>query len=93
MTYGIPLSSATLAYYLTTKNHSVKDVVTGFVVGGFVLVVGDALLGVTVTHFFADDSAIDRSMLGHLLRNITLGGGLVVGAGIGTFSAALKDRF
>lgn len=93
MVYGIPLASAAFAYYLTTKNHSTKSVVVGFSIGGLVLVLGDALLAVTVTHFFAEGSAIDRSLVSHIYRNVTLGGRLVGGALIGTLGATVIQEY
>lgn len=93
LVYGLPLLSAIFAYHLTT-NHSTKSVVTGFIIGGFVLGLGDALLGVTVTHFFADDPAIGRSMVSHVSRIVTLGGRLAVGALVGALCATvIEDRF
>lgn len=92
LVYGAPLLSAAFAYHLTTENHSTKSVVGGFVLGGLVLVLGDALLAVTVTHFFADDPAIDRSLVGHVSRNVTLGGRLVGGALIGALCATVIEE-
>ena len=92
--YGIPLLSAAFAYHLTTPNRSAKSVVTGFVIGGLVLGFGDALLGVTVTHFFVEDPAVGRSMVSHVSRIVTLGGRLVGGAVVGTICATVvKERF
>lgn len=93
LVYGIPLASTALAYYLTTKHYSPKRVVTGFALGGLVFVVGDALLGVTVTHFLVDDPGIDRSLVGHLLRNAARGGQLVSGALLGALGATVCERF
>lgn len=94
LVYGIPLVSAAFAYHLTTKNYSTKSVVGGFIIGGLVFVLGDSLLAVTVTHFFAEGSTIDKSLIGHVYRNLTLGGRLVGGALIGTLCATvITERF
>ena len=89
LVYGLPLLSAAFAYVLTGRNHSATSVVTGFVVGGLVLGLGDALLGATVTHFFAEDPAIGQSLVGHLSDVVELGGRLVGGALLGTLSATV----
>lgn len=92
MVYGLPLLSAGFAYYLTTNNHSVKNVVTGFILGGLVLGLGDALLGETVLYLFENDPALGRSMISHVSRILTLGGRLVGGALIATLVAVIvKD--
>lgn len=94
MVYGLPLVSAAFAYYLMTKSHSAKSVVTGFIIGGLVLGLGDALLGVTMTHFFVEDPAIGQSMVSHVYDIVTLGGRLVGGALIGALGATvIKERF
>lgn len=94
MVYGLPLLSATFAYRLTTKNHSSKDVVTGFVIGGLVLGFGDALLGETVLYFFADDPTLGQSLIGHVSDLLKLGGRLVGGAVIGVLCATvIEERF
>lgn len=94
LVYGLPLASAACAYYLSTQNHPPKSVLTGFIIGGLVLVLGDTLLGVAMTHLFADDPAIDRSLLGHVSRNLALGGRLLAGTLIGIAGATLiGERF
>ena len=92
LVYGIPLLSAVFAYYLTTKSHSTKSIVAGFIIGGLVFVLGDAVLAVTVTHFFVEGSAIDRSLVSHIYRNVPLGGRLVGGALIGTLGATVIEE-
>lgn len=92
ITYGIPFTGAVFAYYLTTKNYSVRSFITGFVIGGLVLGIGDALLGVTVTHLFVEDPALGQSLVSHILDTITLGGRLVGGALIGTLGAFFRER-
>lgn len=92
LAYRITLLNASI-YYLT-KNYSVKSVVIGFIIGGFVLLVDDALFSVTVIHLFANNPTIDQSIANHLYRNITLGRGLVVGVCIGTLGAtASREQF
>lgn len=94
MVYGLLVVSAGFAYYLTTKNHAPESVLTGFVLGGLVLVLGVALLAVTVTHLFAADPAIDRSFVSHVSRNLVLGARLVGGALLGVLSATVvEERF
>ena len=94
LVYGLPLLSAAFAYRLTTKNHSAKSVAMGFVVGGLVLGLGDALLGVTVANFFAEDPAIGRSLVDHVSRIVALGGRLVGGALVGAICATVvADHF
>ena len=94
LVYGVPLLSAICAYYLTTKNYSIKSVVTGFIIGGLVLLLGDAVLSVTVAHFFTENPGVDRSLISHVSRNIPLGGRLVVGALIGILGATVfEERF
>ena len=93
LSYGIPLLSAAFAYYLMVKSHPAKSVVKGFIIGGFVFVLGDALLAVTVTHFFAEGT-VDSLLFSHVYRNLTLGGRLIGGALIGTLGATIvKVRF
>lgn len=49
--YGIPLLAAVLAFYLiTNRSSSVKEVMTGFVLGGLVLGFGIALINWGVTN-------------------------------------------
>lgn len=93
MVYGIPLLSAAIAYYLMTENYPAKHVVTGFIIGGLVFGLGDALLGVTVTHVFAEDPAIGQSMVGHVYDIVTLGGRLVGGALVGVLGATVIDEY
>ena len=94
LVYGLPLLSAAFAYHLTTKNHSPKSVVTGFIIGGLVLGLGDALLGETVLYFFAEDPALGQSLVSHVYDLIELGGRLVGGALIGTLCATVfAERF
>lgn len=92
ITYGIPLAGVVSAYCLTTKNYSRRSVMTGFVIGGLVLGIGDALLGVTVTHLFVENPAIGQSLVSHVFDTVTLGGRLVGGALIGTFSASFIGK-
>ena len=94
MVYGLPLLSAAFAYYLTTENYSPKSVVTGFIIGGLVLGLGDALLGETVLYFFVEDPALGQSLVSHVYDLFKLGGRLVGGAVIGTLGATIiEERF
>lgn len=49
--FGVPLLAAIVAFYLVWKrDHSTRDVVVGFVLGGLVLGIGVAFLNWGVTH-------------------------------------------
>lgn len=94
LVYGLPLLSAVAAYSLIAREHSIRGVVAGFVVGGLVFGLGDALLGVTVAHFFADDPAVGQSLVGHVSDTLELGGRLVGGALVGVLCATVaREHF
>lgn len=63
-TVGIPVVSAVAAYALTRGDETPGSVILGFLIGGFVYIVGNAILGVGVTHFFAYGSGLEQSLLG-----------------------------
>lgn len=92
MVYGLPLLSIAVAYYLTTKNYSPRNVLTGFLIGGLVLVFGEALLAVSVTHLFAGPD-LNQSLVSHLFRNVSLGIRVVGGALIGTLCAKAVEKY
>lgn len=87
--YVIPIVGGVTAYYLARKGTSPKSVIGGFVLGGLVFIVGNALVGVAVTHVFAEGGGIDRSLLGHFTRSIAPGGRLIGGALLGVVSAII----
>lgn len=91
--YGIPLVSGASAYYLTRKNHTPKSVVVGFLIGGLVCVLANALFGVMVTHLFNYGPGIDQSLFGHIDRSVPLGARLAGGALVGIlFAITVEER-
>ena len=87
LVYGLPLLAAVAAYYLTRVEYAPRRVLVAFLAGGLVFGVGEALLGVTLTALFATDPATGQSLVDHVSDAVTLGGRLVIGAGVGVLLA------
>lgn len=90
---GLTLLSVAVAYSLTTKNHSPKSVLRGFVVGGLVLGLGETLLGVILTYFLVENPAVGQSLVGHLSDSIGLGSRLIGGALVGILCARAVEKY
>lgn len=92
-TVGIPLLSAVAAYSLTKADETPGSVILGFLVGGFVFVAGNAMLGVAVTQFFAYGSGLEQSLLGHMQNSLPHGMRLFLGGLLGVAGALLVDEY
>lgn len=92
MVYGLLLLSVAVAYYLTTKNHSPKSVLIGFIVGGLVLGLGETFLGVILTSFLAENPAVGQSLVSQVSDSIGLGSRLIGGALIGILCAQAVEK-
>lgn len=92
-TVGIPLSCAAIAYYLTTREHTPGRVIMGFLIGGIVLIIGDAVLGVAVTNRFVSGTGVERSLLGQMQNNLPQGRRLFVGGLLGVAAALVVEEY
>lgn len=90
---GLPLACAAIAYYLTTRAHTPGSVVIGFLVGGPVFVIGNAILGVAVTTFFVSGGGVERSLFGHIQYSIPHGLRLFFGGLLGIAGALVVDEY
>lgn len=89
----IPLACAAAAYHLTTNEHPPGRVVVGFLVGGLVFIIANAILGVAVTNLFAAGNGIEQSLLGHMRNNVSDGMRLFVGGLIGVAGALAVEEY
>ncbi|WP_246999377.1 hypothetical protein [Halosolutus gelatinilyticus] len=90
---GIPLACTAIAYYLTAADHTPGSVVVGFLVGGVVFIVGNAILGVTVTNFFVHGVGVEQSLLGHMQHSLSDGLRLFVGGLVGVAGALVVEEY
>lgn len=90
---GIPLACAACAYYLTTNDFAPGSVVLGFLVGGLVFIIGNAILGVAVTNLFVTGAGIERSLLGHMGNSASDGMRLFIGGLIGVAGALVVEEY
>ncbi|PCR90503.1 hypothetical protein [Natrinema ejinorense] len=90
---GIPLACAIIACHLTRTEHTPGSVGTGFLVAGVVFLIGNAILGVTVTHFFVSGSGVEQSLLGHMRNSLPRGMRLFVGGLLGIAGALVVDEY
>ncbi|TKX75827.1 hypothetical protein EXE46_01640 [Halorubrum sp. GN11_10-6_MGM] len=90
---GIPLACAVIAYYLTRGEHTPGSVVIGFLIGGIVFIIGNAILGVTVTNLFVSGAGVERSLLGHMQNSLPHGGRLFVGGLLGIAGALIVEEY
>ncbi|MFC6888197.1 hypothetical protein [Halorubrum trueperi] len=90
---GIPLACGVIAYYLTTREHTPGSVIIGFLIGGIVFIIGNAILGVAVTNLFVSGSGVERSLLGHLQNGLPHGMRLFVGGLLGVATALIVEEY
>lgn len=90
---GIPLACAASAYYLTTNDHAAGRVVVGFLVGGLVFIIGNAILGVAVTNLFVTGAGVEQSLLGHIQNSVSDGMRLFVGGLLGIAGALVVEEY
>jgi len=93
LSVGIPLACAGIAYYLTTGEYTPGSVVMGFLIGGLVFIVGNAILGVAVTNLFVYGSGVERSLLGHMQNSLPHGMRLFVGGLLGVAGALVVEEY
>lgn len=69
----IPLACIGSGYYLMRHDYSPQSAVSGFLIGGLVFILVNAIFGVFVSNIFVYGSGVEQSLLGHIQNSIPHG--------------------